>query len=126
MKQDLIVKDIHVNFFVKNEHDFISLTDIARFKDAKRMDDVIKNWLRNKNTLQFLGLWEQINNPGFRMEAGLNHFVMTSKRWIEGVNAIGIVSKAGRYGGTFAHKDIAFEFDPFFLPRHCEEWSEAE
>ena len=82
------------------------------------MDTIIQNWLRNRNTIELLGFWEQLYNPdfkplefeGFRKQAGLNSFVLTPKRWIETTNAIGIVSKSGRYGGTFAHKDIAFEF----------------
>ncbi len=104
---------------VTNDHgDYISLTDIARFRENYETDDVIRNWLRNRNTIEFLGLWEQLNNPsfnpvefdGFRIQAGLNSFTLTSKQWIEKTGAIGIVSKPGRYGGTFAHKDIAFEF----------------
>ena len=98
--------------------DYISLTDIARYKDSDHSDDLVRNWLRNRNTLEFLGIWEQLNNPGFnsvefdgmRMQAGLNSFSLTPKRWIESTGAIGITSKAGRYGGTYAHKDIAFEF----------------
>ncbi|NOZ75111.1 MAG: KilA-N domain-containing protein [FCB group bacterium] len=98
--------------------DYICLTDIGRYKDAERTDDLIRNWIRNRNTIEFLGIWEQINNPdfnpvefdGFRKQAGLNSFTMTPKQWIERTGAIGIVSKAGRYGGTYAHKDIAFEF----------------
>jgi len=104
---------------VKMEHeDFISLTDIARFKDAEHTDAIIQNWMRNRNTVELLGLWETIHNPdfkplefeGFRKQAGLNSFVLTPKRWIEATQAVGIVSRSGRYGGTFAHKDIAFEF----------------
>ena len=102
----------------RNEEDYICLTDIARYKDAERTDDLIRNWIRNRNTIEFLGLWEHLNNPGFnpvefdgfRKQAGLNSFTLTPKQWIEKTNAIGIVSKSGRYGGTFAHKDIAFEF----------------
>lgn len=98
--------------------DYISITDIARFKDARRTDYIIQNWLRNRNTLEFLGIWERLNNPNFnpieferfRNQAGLNSFVLTAKQWIEKTKAIGIVSRAGRYGGTFTHKDIAFEF----------------
>lgn len=100
------------------ELDYISLTDIAHHKDSGRSDDLIRNWLRNRNTIEFLGIWERLNNvdfnpvefDGFRMQAGLNSFSLTPKQWIEKTNAIGIISKAGRYGGTFAHKDIAFEF----------------
>ncbi len=98
--------------------DYISLTDIARYKDGDHTDDIIRNWLRNRNTLEFLGIWEQLNNPvfnpvefdGIRMQAGLNSFTLTPKRWIEATRAVGITSKAGRYGGTYAHKDVAFEF----------------
>jgi len=102
---------------IKDE-DYISLTDIARYKNAEHTDDLIRNWLRNRNTLEFLGIWERLNNPGFnpvefdgiKKQAGLNSFTLTPKQWIEATAAIGIISKAGRYGGTYAHKDIAFEF----------------
>src|SRR3989338_917601 len=98
--------------------DYISLTDIARYKNPDEPKDVVKNWLRNKNTIEFLGLWERINNTQFKgvefdsflSEAGSNAFVLSPQRWIEKTNAIGIISKSGKYGGTFAHKDIAFEF----------------
>jgi hypothetical protein len=101
-----------------NEQDYLCLTDIARYKDPERTDYLIFNWLRNRNTIEFLGLWEQINNPGFnpiefdgiKKQAGLNSFILTAKQWIERTGAIGIQSKAGRYGGTYAHSDIAFEF----------------
>ena len=95
-------------------NDYISLTDIARYK-SDAPDDVIKNWMRNRDTIEFLGLWEQLNNPdfkpvefdGFRTQAGSNAFTMSPKKWVEVTGAIGIVSKAGRYGGTFAQKDTA-------------------
>jgi len=116
-------KSIHAQgtdilLYEHNHEEYISLTDIARHKDDANMDDIIKNWLRNRNTIELLGFWEILHNPnfkpvefdGFRKQAGLNSFVMTPKKWIESTNAIGIVSKSGRYGGTFAHKDIAFEF----------------
>jgi len=98
--------------------DYICITDIAKYKDSKDANDIIRNWLRNRNTIEFLGIWEKLNNlnfkpvefDGFRKQVGLNSFTMSPKKWIEGTNAIGIVSKAGRYGGTYAHKDIAFEF----------------
>ncbi len=114
----IIVKGQHISIFRMKEEDFISLTDIARYKDADHTDTLIQNWMRNRNTVELLGLWETIHNPdfkplefeGFRKQAGLNSFVLTPKRWIENTNAIGIVSKPGRYGGTFAHNDIAFEF----------------
>ena len=106
-----------------NEADYISLTDIAKY----RSDDpaaVIQNWLRNRNTIEFLGLWEQLNNPdfkllefeGFRKESGLNGFVLSPQKWILSTNAIGIISKSGRYGGTLAHSDIAFEFASWISP----------
>lgn len=101
-----------------NEDDYISITDIAKYKDNNDANDIIRNWLRNRNTIEFLGIWEQLNNPdfkpvefdGFRKEAGLNSFTMSPTKWIKSTNAIGLISKSGRYGGTYAHKDIAFEF----------------
>ena len=112
------VKGQLITIVKMEQEDFISLTDIARFKDAEHTDAIIQNWMRNRNTVELLGLWETIHNPdfkplefeGFRKQAGLNSFVLTPKRWIETTQAVGIVSKSGRYGGTFAHKDIAFEF----------------
>ncbi len=112
------VKGLTVAVTRKEQEDYISLTDIAHYRDAERTDYIIQNWLRNRNTIEFLGIWEQINNPafnpiefdGFRKQSGLNSFVLTPKKWIEQTGAIGLVSKAGRYGGTFAHADIAFEF----------------
>lgn len=100
-----------------NDADYISLTDIAKFKS----DDptaVVGNWMRNRNTVEYLGIWESLYNPnfnslefeGFKKEAGLNAFTLSPKKWIDATRAIGIVSKAGRYGGTYAHKDIAFKF----------------
>ena len=97
---------------------YISLTDIAKHKEPDRSDHVIQNWMRNRNTIDFLGVWERLNNAdfkplefeGFRNRAGLNSFVLTPRQWIEATHAIGLVSKPGRYGGTYAHKDIAFEF----------------
>jgi hypothetical protein len=118
MSKKISVKDTEVAVININDSDYISLTDIAKYKNAIHADDVIKNWMRNRNTIELLGLWETIHNPdfkpvefdGFRKEAGLNSFVLTPKKWIETTKAIGIISKSGRYGGTFAHKDIAFEF----------------
>lgn len=112
------VLDKEIIVFTKSDSDFISLTDIARYKDMERTDYIIQNWMRNRTTVEFLGVWEQLYNPdfnpiefdGFRKQAGLNSFVLTPKQWIEKTGAIGIISKSGRYGGTFAHKDIAFEF----------------
>ena len=112
------VQGLEVVLYQNNEEDYLFLTDIARYKDAFNTDTIIQNWLRNRNTVELLGFWEMMYNPnfkplefeGFRKQAGLNSFVLTPKKWIETTNAIGIVSKSGRYGGTFAHKDIAFEF----------------
>lgn len=114
----IVVKGTEITIFHGEQSDYISLTDIARYKDAEHTDDIIKNWLRNRNTIELLGFWEEMHNPdfkpvefdGFRKQAGLNSFTMTSKKWIESTNAIGIIAKSGRYGGTFAHKDITFEF----------------
>lgn len=108
----------------ENENDFISLTDIAKQKNEEFPRDIIKNWLRNRNTIEFLAVWERMHNPDFkqvefdllRNESGLNSFVLTPTKWIESTNAIGITSKAGRYGGTYAHKDIAFEFASWISP----------
>ncbi len=118
MKKNLIVKNININFFSQKDEDFISLTDIARCKDSRRTDYVIQNWMRMRATIEFLGLWEKLNNSdfkpiefdGFRFMSGLNSFSLTPKRWIENTNAIGMASRSGRNGGTYAHKDIAFEF----------------
>lgn len=101
----------------------ISITDIARYK-SDEPKDVIKNWMRGKDTLEFLGLWEYLHNPNFkgvefdafRTQAGANAFTMSPKKWIESTNAIGIISKSGRYGGTYAHSDIAFEFASWISP----------
>ena len=105
----------------KNDNDYISLTDMVKANDE---EDLIRNWMRNKNTLEYLGVWESLNNPNFKgvefdtfmKEAGLNRFNMTPRKWIEATNAIGIVSKAGRNGGTYAHKDIAFNFGMWISP----------
>lgn len=122
--EDMAIKEtIHANGFDISiytndfQNEFISLTDIAKYK-SDAPNDVIKNWMRSRDTIEFLGLWESLHNPnfkpvefdGFRSQAGANAFTMSPTKWIEGVNAIGIVSKSGRYGGTYAHSDIAFEF----------------
>lgn len=114
--------DIRINTI--NEIDYISLTDIAKKQNAEYPADIIKNWLRSKNTIEFLGVWEQLNNPNFKLvefdqfknEAGLNSFVLSPQKWIDKTNAIGIISKSGRYGGTYAHSDIAFEFASWLSP----------
>jgi hypothetical protein len=119
MPNSITVNNLEVTVFQKEISDYISLTDIARAKNAEFPADVVKNWMRNRSTIEFLGLWEKINNPNFKLvefdsfrsQAGLNSFVLSPQKWIENTEAIGIVSKSGRYsGGTFAHKDIAFEF----------------
>ena len=114
----IVVKGTEIIFYNDKKEDFISLTDIARYRDKERSDYILQNWMRNRSTIEFIGLWEQFNNPdfnsiefdGIKNISGSNSFSLTPKRWIESTNAIGIVSKTGRYGGTFAHKDIAFEF----------------
>ena len=113
----ITVKDTNVSIISVNENDYISLTDIAKYKS----DDpaaVIGNWLRNRNTIEYLGIWESLYNPNFKplefeefkKEAGLNAFTLSPSKWINATNAMGIISKSGRYGGTYAHKDIAFKF----------------
>lgn len=117
-KGKLMVQNTIVSFTRIAQGDFISLTDIARVKNPDEPKDVVKNWLRSRSTLDFLGLWERINNPGFKgvefdsfkNEAGTNSFTLSPTKWIETTGAIGIRSSSGRTGGTFAHKDIAFEF----------------
>lgn len=102
----------------RGSSDFISLTDIARYRNSQEPFAIINNWMRSRSTIEFLGLWEKLCNPDFkpleferfRNEAGSNYFVLSPQRWIESTQAIGITSKSGRYGGTFAHRDIAFEF----------------
>ena len=117
-KKTIDVQGNEITVWKNLDEDYICLTDISRYKSSDRTDDIIRNWIRNRNTIEFLGIWEQLNNPdfkpvefdGFKKQAGLNSFTLTPKQWIEKTGAIGIVSKSGRYGGTFAHKDIAFEF----------------
>ena len=118
MKAKIHVMDHDISTITRQEIEYISLTDIARFRNADRTDVIIGNWLRNRNTIEFLGVWEKINNPdfkpiefdGFKKQAGLNSFTLTPKQWVEATGALGIVSQRGRYGGTYAQKDIAFEF----------------
>lgn len=112
------IKGTEVTVISNKDSDYISITDIARYKNPHEPKDVVKNWMRNKNTIEFLGLWEKLNNPDFKgvefdpiqKEAGYNSFTMSPSRWAETTNAIGVITKKGRFGGTFAHKDIAFEF----------------
>ena len=116
---DLTIKNTPVRITKINGEDYICLTDIARFKNVDFPADVVRNWMRSKMTVAFLGLWEQLHNPNFNMvefdqfknDAGTNAFVLPPQVWIERTHAVGIVSKSGRYGGgTYAHHDIAFEF----------------
>ena len=117
----LIVQGTEISLYKHNNEDYICISDIVKGTEG---DDHIRNWMRNKNTIEFLGLWEQLNNPNFKgvefdtflKEAGLNRFNMTPRKWIETTNAIGIISKSGRGGGTYAHKDIAFEFATWISP----------
>ena len=117
-KETIHVGGISIAVYTSDfENDFLSLTDIAKYK-SDDANATICNWMRNRETIEYLGLWESLHNQdfkplefeGFRGEAGLHAFTMSPSKWIEGVNAIGIVSKAGRYGGTYAHSDIALEF----------------
>jgi len=118
VKETIHAKGFDISIYTMDfENEFISLTDIAKYK-SNEPNDVIKNWMRSRETLEFLGLWETLHNPdfkpvefdGFRKEAGLHAFTMSPSKWIESVNAIGMTTKAGRYGGTYAHSDIALEF----------------
>ena len=117
-KQLITVQGVAIKTFKGQYGDYISLTDIARNKNANEPKDVVKNWMRSKTTIEFLGLWEQINNDNFKgvefdsfmYEAGSNAFTLSPSKWIESTGAIGIISKQGKSGGTYAHKDIAFEF----------------
>ena len=106
-----------------NDKDYISLTDMVR--NMENGPALIEKWLRNKNTVEFLGIWEEMYNPdfnspefeGIKNEAGLNRFILSVKQWVEKTNSKGIIAKAGRYGGTYAHKDIAFEFATWVSPQ---------
>ena len=118
VKETIHAKGFDISIYTTDfENEYISITDIAKYK-SDDPNATICNWMRNRETLEFLGLWETLHNPdfkplefeGFRSKAGLNAFTMSPTKWISGVNAIGIVSKAGRYGGTYAHSDIALEF----------------
>jgi KilA-N domain len=117
-KTTINVQGNAVSIFSQKDSDYISLTDIAKYRNQEEPFSIINNWMRSRNTISFLGLWENLHNPNFKPieferfknEAGYNYFVLSPQRWIENTNAVGITSKSGRYGGTFAHKDIAFEF----------------
>lgn len=116
---------LQIYTFQRNENDYISLTDIAKYKNSEDPRYVVQNWMKTRFTVDFLGAWERINNESFnrvefdtfKNEAGSNAFVLTPQKWIEKTGAVGIISKSGRYGGgTFAHKDIAFEFATWISP----------
>jgi hypothetical protein len=117
-KQIIEVKGTAITIIQVNQSDYISLTNIARYKNPGEPKDVVKNWMRSKTTIEYLGLWEKLHNSGFKgvefdafvREAGSNAFVLSPSKWIDATHAIGIVSKQGNTGGTYAHKDIAFEF----------------
>ena len=113
--QTIDVQGTAITFYSQGDMDFISLTDMLKAKDG---DFFISDWLRNRNTVEFLGIWEKVHNPVFnygefatiKSQAGLNSYKISVKEWVAKTNAIGLIAKAGRYGGTYAHKDIAFEF----------------
>jgi hypothetical protein len=117
-KATIEVQGVTIAVLNRNNQDYISLTDIARYRNSQEPFAIINNWMRSRSTIEFLGLWEKLSNPGFkpleferfRNEAGSNYFVLSPQRWIEATEAVGITSKSGRYGGTYAHRDIAFEF----------------
>ena len=120
------VQGIEIALTTSNEEDFICITDIVKAKGGDaRAADIIKNWIRNRSTIEFLGTWETLYNPDFKvvefdhfkMQAGLPSFVLSCSEWIKKTNAIGIIAKAGRYGGTYAHKDLAFEFASWVSPQ---------
>ncbi len=123
--KSLHVENFKIVLLSESNEDFISLTDMAKYRDAERTNYIIQNWMRTRNAIEFCGLWEQINNPSFKRiefdafkdESGSNSFALTPQKWIETTNAKGIISKSGRYGGTFAHKDIAFEFASWLSPQ---------
>ena len=126
VKKDTIeAKGLSIQVYTGDfKNDYISLTDIAKYRNSDDPRFVIQNWMRNRNTLEFIGLWEALNNSNFnrvqfdtfRNEAGLNRFTMTPQKWIESTNAIGIIAKPGRYGGTYAQYDIAMEFASWISP----------
>ena len=119
---ELSVLNQKISYIKIDDEDYISITDMLKSKDG---DFFVSDWLRNRNTIEFLGIWEEIHNPNFnsgelaiiKSQAGLNSYKISVKEWTEKTNAIGIISKAGRYGGTYAHKDIAFEFGMWISPK---------
>ena len=119
-----VVKGKDIEILSEEDTEYISLTSIAKYRNKSFPADIIKNWLRSRSTIEYLGLWERINNPKFKLvefdqfkyNSGSNSFVLSPKKWITTVNAIGLISKSGKYGGTYAHKDIAFEFASWISP----------
>ena len=120
--KELNVLNTKITYYNMNDEDYISLTDMLKSKDG---DFFISDWLRNRNTIEFLGIWEELYNPNFnygefaiiKSQAGLNSYKISVKEWVNKTNSIGIVAKTGRYGGTYAHKDIAFEFGMWISPK---------
>jgi hypothetical protein len=124
MKKELGVNGLVINLRREKGDEYISLTDIARKKNPLEPKDVVKNWLRSKSTIEFLALWEKINNPDFKgveidsllFQAGSNSFTLSPSKWVESTKAIGIITSTGKYGGTFAHSEIALEFASWVSP----------
>jgi len=120
--KELNVLDTKITYYNMNNEDYISITDMLKSKDG---DFFVSDWLRNRNTIEFLGIWEELHNPNFnygefaiiKSQAGLNSYKLSVKEWVNKTNSIGIVAKTGRYGGTYAHKDIAFEFGMWISPK---------
>ena len=116
MTMKIDVQGNEVTIITREQEDYISLTDIAKYRNKEEPFSIINNWMRSRSSIEFLGLWEKLSNPDFKPleferfknEAGSNYFVLSPQRWIETTKAIGLISKSGRYGGTYAHKDIAF------------------
>ena len=140
MMQEINVKDTTIRTTKVGETDYICITDIARQKNPIEPNIVVGNWMRNRNTIEYLGIWEYLNNPdfnpiefeGFKQQAGLNAFTLSPSRWIEATNAIGLIAKSGRYGGTYAQRDIAFKFASWVSVENvalfgitAKEWREA-
>ena len=125
MAQKIFVQGKEISILSGDQGDYISLTGIAKHRNQDEPFAIINNWMRSRATIEFLGLWESLSNPSFKpleferfkSEAGSNYFVLSPQRWIESTGAIGIISKSGRYGGTFAHTDIAFEFASWISPQ---------
>ncbi len=123
-KKTIQVKNIQVSLISRSHDDYISLTDIARYKNRQNTGLVISHWLSTKFTVEFIGLWEQMHNKKFNLtefskiknEVGSHGFVLSAKQWIKQTHSVGLISSPGRYGGTFAHKDIAFEFASWISP----------